>query len=140
MKRNGWKWALLGGAFVFIVLYGIEMSTAGIERIHGPMNEGAAPLASPIAGQDDVLPLTYSSETERKIIALEKELAEIRMLAARDELSRLSNEVNPRLLGMPYDDGEPPVNKLADSTSSLLQSVSSNSIRFVASLFEGFIK
>lgn len=126
MKRNAWKWALLGGALTFIVLYGIEMSTAGIERINGPFASVDTP--APTERKTDA----YTSETDRKIAALEKELDEIRKLAYY--------QYQTRLPGVPYENDQPPINKLADSTSGLLQSASSNGIRFVVSLFEGLMK
>ncbi|MFF2481614.1 hypothetical protein [Paenibacillus sp. NPDC058071] len=140
MKKNAIKWMVLGGVLVFIVLYAMEMSQTGIERIYGPIEGGrptavagngsleedyTEPEAEPAYGKGGA-PL--SDEAERKIARLEKELAEVRKLA---EL----NSQKERLPGIKTGDGKPTVNKLADETAGLLQSVSSGSIKFVVSLF-----
>ncbi|GKU79742.1 translation initiation factor 2 [Paenibacillus sp. L3-i20] len=128
MRRNPWKWLLLGGALTFIVLFGLEMSNTGIERIYGPI-EGEEMIE--IAPEDS----TYESDTERRIAELEEELKQIRQIAYEDE-SNLETD-HPRLPGIPYEENDAAVNKIADSTSGLLQSASSSGIRFVGSLFEG---
>ncbi len=135
MRRKGWKWAILGGACTIIILFGIDISTAGIERIHGPLTEERAVIQKKYES-------TAQSETERKIEALEKELAEIKKIADLEQQLAEYREKpeHPRLIGMPYESEAPVVHKLADSTADVLQSVSSGGIRMIASWFEGFIK
>ncbi|CAM3114920.1 hypothetical protein PALU110988_02155 [Paenibacillus lupini] len=131
------KWILLGGVLVFIILYGVEMSSSGIEKIYGPIDgEGTS---SAIMSQDKTRSISeedyedavestgLSKSAERKIDALEKELKEVRKIA--EESAR-----HERLPGISSDSGEPAVNKVADGTAGLLQSVSSGSIRFIASI------
>ncbi|GBG12218.1 hypothetical protein B1748_07055 [Paenibacillus sp. MY03] len=128
MKRKTWKLLLLGGALTFIVLFGIEMSTTGIERIYGPM-DGSEPYAN---GGDRAY---YANETDRRIAELEKELDDVRRIAYGDAYGRDNN----RLPGMPVEEDTAAVNRIADSTSGILQTASSKGIRFFASLFDGLL-
>lgn len=129
MKRQSWKWLLLGGALTFLILFGMELSTKGVENIYGPLETetGYAPPSGEVQ---------YASDTDRRIAELERELAEIRELTY--EGSRWREE--ERLPGMPYREDHPAVNKLADSTAGMLQNASSKGMRFVVSLFEGFME
>jgi|GEM_PF-293600 hypothetical protein len=137
--KGAFKWVVLGGVLVFIVLYGVEMSSAGIERIYGPLDSNGN--SSAIMSDDDRYNLAasdnesagmegtgLSSAAERKIADLEKELKEVRKIAEQ-------NARHERLPGISSDSGEPTVNKVADGTAGLLQSVSNSGIRFIASLF-----
>lgn len=128
MNRKTWKLLLLGGAITFVVLFGMEMSTSGIERIYGPM-DGSRQYDYDNGEQ------VYANETDRRIAELEKELDDIRRIAYGDEYVG----ENERLPGMPVEDEQAAVNKMADSTSGLLQTASSKGIRFVVSLFDGLM-
>ncbi|RIX54103.1 hypothetical protein D3P08_07595 [Paenibacillus nanensis] len=134
MGRHAWKWLGIGCALAFLVLFGLEMSTTGIERIYGPIEgeyaEGSNGIASAVNER-------YESETDKRIAELERELEEVRRLANGD--GYMDEKGYPRLPGVPYEDEEPAVNKLADSTSGMLQSASSAGIRFVVSLFDGLL-
>lgn len=133
MKGHAWKWLAIGGALTFLVLFGLEMSTTGIERIYGPIEgENTDEYGIGADGAE-----RYESETDKRIAELEKELEDIRRLAYGDDY--MVEEGYPRLPGVPYEDEEPAVNKLADSTSGMLQSASSAGIKFVVSLFDGLM-
>ncbi|SFE99780.1 hypothetical protein SAMN05216378_4668 [Paenibacillus catalpae] len=137
--KGALKWVLLGGVLVFIILYGVEMSSAGIERIYGPIESNGSSAIMPgedkynLAATDEESSASLegtglSSAAERKIADLEKELKEVRKIA--EQSAR-----HERLPGISSDSDEPAVNKVADGTAGLLQSVSSGGIRFIASLF-----
>lgn len=128
MNRKTWKVLLLGVTIAFIVLFGMEMSTSGIERIYGPM-DGSEPYG--YSREDRV----YASETDRRIAELERELDDIRRIAYGGEYAG----EHDRLPGMPVEDEQAAVNKIADSTAGLLQTASSKGIRFVVSLFDGLM-
>ncbi|MHA6483702.1 translation initiation factor 2 [Paenibacillus sp. strain BS8-2] len=128
MNRKTWKLLLLGGALTFVVLFAMEMSTSGIEKIYGPM-DGSRPYTYET---DDRV---YASETDRRIAELEKELDDIRRIAYGDDYV----SEHERLPGMPVEDEQAAVNKIADSTSGLLQTASSKGIRLVVSLFDGLM-
>lgn len=129
MKGNAWKWLAIGGALAILVMFGLEMTSSGIERVYGPI-EGEAPYEadSGIAAEEGSG--RYETETDKRIAQLERELEEIRRAYGYD---------GERLPGVPYEDGQPAVNKLADSTSGMLQSASSKGIRFVVGLFDGLM-
>ncbi|RXZ77192.1 hypothetical protein EBB07_33500 [Paenibacillaceae bacterium] len=136
MKRDAFKWAILGGAIVFIVLYGIEMASSGIDNIYGPVEGGQTsrvtetlPQQREVAepGKDAGQPLAASKE--------------FTPAAPEQRLDTVVEErnVNPRENRLPVFYGqqrEPGVNRLAESTGGLLQSISSGGIRFIVSLFD----
>ncbi|WP_168119323.1 hypothetical protein [Paenibacillus sp. HB172176] len=141
MKHGAWKWIMMGVALTIIVLFGIEMSTTGIERIYGPIDgtqagsETNAAITETAADQSD-----KASETERRIDELERELERIRKLAGKGaDRDWLRDELQKELEEVPPQDGQPAVDKIADSTSGLLQSASTNGIKLVAHLFDGLI-
>lgn len=146
MKRNALKWTVLGGAMAIIVMYGIDMSSAGIERIYGPI-EGAASNTEVVQPEPTANPVNeFAIAQQQKIAQLEKELAELKRLAAlaEDDYSPESDGSLPieyeRLPGVPLEVDQPAVNRIADSTSGLLQNMSSEGIRMVVSIFDGLIK
>ena len=153
MRKRAWKWALLGGALTFIILYGLEMSTAGIERIHGPlqsssvqpdqMNSTQSHLQSnnnQASGQSNE-PLIPQSVTEKKIAQLEKELEQIRKLALLEKQHEdKHDELWPIMPDSMNTNNNSAVNKFADSASGMLESASRGGIKFVVSMFEGLFK
>lgn len=147
MKRNALKWTVIGGALAVIILYGIDMSSAGIERIYGPM-EGVDEYAETVEPEPSADAVTdFARAQQQKIAQLEKELAEVKRLTSLAEGSDLPPEQagslpeeNERLPGVPLEVDQPAVNRIADSTSGLLQSMSSEGIRFVVSIFDGLTK
>ncbi|MBD2869456.1 hypothetical protein [Paenibacillus arenilitoris] len=146
MKRKSFKWAVLGAALAVIVVYGIDMTTAGIERINGPIEGGEfaeAPAPEPSAEAAS----GFTTEQQRKIAELERELEEVKRLASTGDDSSapepdatMAGGENERLPGIPLENDQSAVNKIADSTSGLLQSMSSEGIRLVVSIFDGLIK
>ena len=141
MKHGAWKWILVGGALTVIVLFGIEMSTTGIERIYGPMDgsleTGQTGFTAGIIEQSN-----HASETERRIEELERELERIRELAG-DEDKPEKDWLREKLMNQeeetPVVDDQPAVDKIADSTSGLLKTASTSGIKLVANLFDGLI-
>jgi hypothetical protein len=145
MKRITLKWILLGGAIAIIVMYGIDMSSAGIERIYGPMEGGNeyTENVQPVETADPVKEL--ATVQQQKIAELERELEELKRLATKG--TEYANEYaegqlidNERLPGVPLENDQPAVNRIADSTSGLLQNMSSEGIRMVVSIFDGLTK
>ncbi len=145
MRKNPFKWLIVGGALAVIVMYGLELSTSGIARVYGPLEgEGGyaqAPLQETDSLRAEERELTYQ---EKKIAQLERELEELKRQAAKggsaraDESSyETDSAAENRLPGIPLDDSQPTVNQLADSTSGLLQNMSSEGIRFIVSIFDG---
>lgn len=154
MRRKGWKWMLLGAALAVVVLYGFEFSTAGIERIYGSLEQPASSTApveeQPLANvrEETVEPeQEVMTETERRIIELEKEIALLKQMTSTEQKTVIEplapsaeqlQEEEPLIILLEPNDAT--VNKLADSASTVLQSASNGGIKFIGSLFEGFIK
>ncbi|WP_424766727.1 hypothetical protein [Paenibacillus sp. sgz302251] len=149
MKRRALKWMVLGGALVIIIMYGIEMSSSGIERIYGPLDHEYtyAEQEQPAPAEDKATDLAL--EQQRKIAQLEQELEELKLMASRSSNPDSFEPVlpieslpvqNERLPGIPYEVEQPAVNRIADSASGLLQSMSSEGIRLVVSIFDGLTK
>jgi len=137
MKKDALKWLLLGGALVLILLYGIEMSSSGIERINGPMNGGFESMNS----REDTLQQQLPTSDKTLYSDAAAELQELRIAKLEQELEELRElALSERLPGLPAEAEEASVNKLADSASGALQSASSNGIKFVVSLFDGLTK
>ncbi|HTG69785.1 MAG TPA: hypothetical protein VL921_11035 [Candidatus Udaeobacter sp.] len=151
MKRNTLKWTVLGGAMAIIIMYGIDMSSAGIERIYGPV-EGADEYTEAASPEETVNPRNeLAAAQQKKIAQLEKELEELKRLASLAEAAEAEHSPvpapaesiaaeNERLPGVPTPNDQPAVNRIADSTSGMLQNMSSEGIRMVVSIFDGLIK
>ncbi|MGO4696280.1 hypothetical protein AB4Z50_18565 [Paenibacillus sp. 2TAB26] len=145
MKRNALKWTVLGGALAIIIMYGIDMSSSGIERIYGPI-EGSSGYTEILQTEQNVQPVNdFQKEQQQKIAQLEQELKELKRLAAYDdettgETAETFPAENERMPGLPLKSDQPAVNKIADSTSGLLQNMSSEGIRMVVSIFDGLTK
>jgi len=146
VKRTALKWTVLGGAMAVIIMYGIEMSSSGIERIYGPI-EGGNGYSDIEQAEQYVQPANdFQKEQQQKIAQLEQELKELKRLATNGENggSTETAETSPiekeRMPGLPLKNDQPAVNKIADSTSGLLQNMSSEGIRMVVSIFDGLTK
>ncbi|XEC96789.1 hypothetical protein AB6A23_09770 [Paenibacillus tarimensis] len=131
MKRNSVKWAVIGGVIVFMLLYGIEIATTGIESVYGPVGERRAAPVTELLPQDRYTERN-NSETEPLNAGREEPVVARTPAAETDEYVYQTE----RLPGMYGESREPAVNRVAESTAGLLQSLSSNGIRFVVSLFE----
>lgn len=154
-RSKAWKWLVLGGAITVILLYMLEMTTTGIERVYGPLDETAAAAQSPKSSEyatglipiqaDDKQKQAASSDAsvkgssggsaiDQEIAALEAEIAELKRLALLKE----KEELQQKLL-INEDAAKPAVNRMADSTSEVLQSASSTGLQFIANLFSKVI-
>ncbi|GIP15347.1 hypothetical protein J40TS1_09890 [Paenibacillus montaniterrae] len=158
-RSKAWKWLVLGSAITIIVLYMMELTTAGIERVYGPLEQGGEtaqrqsldnvepPGLIPINGQEEEQEelgqadeLSSGSDStdfavDQEIAALEAEIAELKRLALLKE----KEELQQKLLLNEEHTGKPAVNRIADSTSEVLQSASSSGIQFIAKLFNNVI-
>lgn len=147
-KGKAWKWLLLGSAFTIIVVYLLELTTNGIERVNGPMqanqpyelqlnpayvkstnNEEALEEIAPTPNIDPSL-----SPIEQEISSLEYEIAQLKKQALEQEKERLQTE-----LLLNESAAQPAVNQLADKTSGVLQEASASGLKYVAQLFSKMI-
>jgi len=140
MFGKGWKWLLLGVGVTIIVLYMLEMTTTGMERVYGPMQIDNNPKTeqTPERAPEESGPQTvlkeYDSALERQIAQLEQEILELKKLALEKEKEELQAKMIVNHLVT-----EPSVNRLADSTAGVLQQVSGSGIQFIAGIFHDII-
>lgn len=136
MKRDGWKWALAGGAIALLIVYGLDSADNGIRNVYGPVGVDVQPPAVN-GGSQQTGEFTTTVEVERNTPTTEKNVNKNAMNDS--ETYRNTYEGNERLPGVPYDSSEPTVNKLADGAAGVLQSVSSGGIKMFVSMFDGIM-
>ncbi|WP_127532278.1 hypothetical protein [Paenibacillus kobensis] len=142
MRRDGWKWALAGGAIALLIVYGLDSADSGIENVYGPVGEGAQTHAV----NENFEPLQNGQTDVRSNAAQKGEgSVEAGTVSGRtkqqETVQRDAQPYTPeeRLPGVPYDTSEPAVNKLADGAAGVLQSVSSGGIKLFVSVFDGIM-
>ncbi|MBD2844476.1 hypothetical protein IDH44_04680 [Paenibacillus sp. IB182496] len=134
MKRDALKWSLIGGALVFLLLYGIEVATTGIENVHGPLDNTQRVR--------EETPLSPSAQAAAAAQEVAERLAAQREEAAREQwLQAAAAAVQGAAADPLRPEGgapqrEPSVNQVADRTAGVLQSLSSGGIRFIVGLFD----
>lgn len=114
MRKDTFRLVMLIGAIGFAVLYGMELASTGIQRVHGPLEAPAA-----------VTPVPSASEEED-----EWRLPPRRMVPPE----YVPNE--PYVI--PRSGSEPLIDRLSSATAETLHHISSGGIRFIVSLFEKF--
>ncbi|MFS0727495.1 hypothetical protein [Paenibacillus sp. 1P07SE] len=143
MKKDAMKWALLGGVLVFLVLYGIEVVTTGIGTVYGPLDTARTARVSGIV-QQPVPPVTDMPPAVREEHPSLPEREQVPAAAAAlpersIPLGGTAGSFDYRPLPPQGAYGitrEPSVNRVAEQTAGLLQSLSSNGIRMVVSMFD----
>jgi hypothetical protein len=132
--RKSWKYGMLGALIVIAVLYGIELTSQGLADVYGPLDRGTI---VPAPAQTEVLGVQTGREESEAAgqPSVITELGGGKSQAADEPASVSAADVgaNPT---HPAASGESSVNRLADGTAGILQSVSSGGIRFVVSMFD----
>lgn len=143
MRRDGWKWALAGGAIALLIVYGLDSVDGGIENVYGPVGEGAQTHAV-----NDIYTQEQSTRPDSSNHGVwEANNGEASSLSRAERQERQEDSPSDpqryaaaeRLPGVPYDTSEPAVNKLADGTAGVLQSVSRGGIKLFVSVFDGIM-
>ncbi|MBP3966166.1 hypothetical protein [Paenibacillus lignilyticus] len=156
MRRQSMKMALVGGAVALIILFGIDMASSGIERVYGPV-EGGVQAVNPAgysssiltdnegnsntSGLSDAANLDQLPENQVDQNVQRRTVADAQHGRTEEEIRqeyerKLQEELNKRLTGLPDLRSDATVNKVADGTAGVLQTVSSKGIRMVVSFFE----
>ncbi|EFM12727.1 conserved hypothetical protein [Paenibacillus curdlanolyticus YK9] len=151
MKRDGWKWALVGGAIALLIVYGLDSADRGITNVYGPVGDKAEPPAVNGTTQSFSPVNTSESNTSTNVVEAnpnhqldggqrqpDQQQQQQAGTGRNDAVDRQSGS-SERLPGVTYDSDEPAVNKLADGAAGVLQSVSSGGIRLFVSVFDGII-
>ncbi|MFC4104004.1 hypothetical protein [Paenibacillus xanthanilyticus] len=148
MRKQPLKWGIVGGMIVLMVMFGIDVATSGVERIYGPVEQQeATPIASQGPSRAEYPALQPETETgyhprqtaqEQDAPVYRPTVAEAQRHPERaaERYTEMTQVENERLPGIPDLRDDTTVDKLADGTAGALQSLSSQGIRFVVSLFE----
>ena len=151
MKKDAMKWALLGGVVVFLVLYGIEVVTSGIGTVYGPLETSRIPTQITDARQEPARNPTrdlssYSPPVSPPVI----EPAPVRVPAQAAGLPERTSVGGAAAGSFEYRPippqnvygtmREPSVNRVAEQTAGMLQTLSNNGIRMVVSVFDSLTK
>lgn len=111
MGRDSLRLLLLAGVVAFAVLYGMDLSSRGINRVYGPLEQ---PVQTPQA-----------REIDEEGWTLPPRQAESRQPAAQD-----------RYVVIPRPDSAPLIDRISGAAAETLHGISSGGIRFIVSLFD----
>lgn len=127
MRRDTIKLLVFAGIVAFAVLYGMELSSKGIEDVNGPWS-----TPSPITQQEDsdesaewALPTQEPVQEERQSSKTQKPVDDTPFYDWEEEE-----------YGIPRDDRKPLVDRLSGKTAEVLHDLSRNGIKMVVSLFD----
>lgn len=117
MRRDSFRLLLLAGVVAFAVLYGMDLSSRGINRVYGPMDQqsdGASPRVQQQQQDDEDWTLPPRPTANRQSSSFDR-----------------SEE-----LVIPRHDSEPLVDRVSGAAAETLHGISSGGIRFIVSLFD----
>lgn len=110
MRNDSLKLLLLVGVVAFAVLYGMDLSSRGIERVYGPLDDQAptSQSASDAGGEWTLPPRQQHPQAGMS---------------------------DPRIV-IPRQDRTPLIDRVSAATAKTLHEISSGGIRLVVSLFD----
>ncbi|WP_372662818.1 hypothetical protein [Cohnella sp.] len=127
MRRSTIKLLVFAGIVAFAVLYGMELSSKGIEDVNGPWS-----TTSPATERGD------TSENEEWTLPTQEPVQEERQ--SRATQSPVDDtpyyDWDEEEYGIPRDDRKPIVDRLSGKTAEVLHDLSRNGIKLVVSLFD----
>jgi len=126
MRRDSFKLLIFAGLLGFAVLYGMELSSKGIENVKGPWETEGATVEQPAADEDWTLPAKDPRQGA-------KSREETRSPAQEEGLN--AGEEGEEF-GIPRADREPIIDRMSGKTAEVLHDLSRNGIRMVVSLFD----
>lgn len=114
MRRDTFRLLMLLGVVAFAVLYGMELSSSGISKVYGPLEQPEATRQSTSVGEEDwTLPPRKSGNGSDLPIRSDRQEAVI-----------------------PRNDGKPLIDRISGAAAETLHDLSGGGIRFVVSLFD----
>ncbi|MFB9280091.1 hypothetical protein [Cohnella cellulosilytica] len=126
MRRDTFKLLIMAGLLGFAVLYGMELSSKGIESVKGPWETEGTAVEQPAEDGDWTLPVKEPRQGT-------KSREDSRSSAAGEGLEAGENGEE---FGIPRADREPIVDRLSGKTAEVLNNLSRDGIRMVVSLFD----
>lgn len=148
MNKTVWRWIGLGAAISLMLVYFIELTSHGLQRMDGSsqieqayeqnivQKQTAQLIEQPVDRDDETLSVIsneLNTSIEKEIASLEEDILKLKKQALQKEKRQLEQ----MMLNDAVDQSN--VNKLADTTSGALQQLSSSSMQFVAELFHKVI-
>lgn len=116
MRRDSLKLLLLIGVVGFAILYGMELSSSGIHRVYGPIEE---PQATRSVGQTAQSPAANDEDWT--------------LPPRKTDRSASTSQTQPAI---PRNDHKPLIDRVSSATAETLHSISSGGIKLVVSLFD----
>jgi hypothetical protein len=127
MRRETFKLLVFAGIVAFAILYGMELSSKGIENVNGPW-----PTTSPTSDQNttavDEWPLPTPESAQQNKTKLPKTQKPVDNTPYYDW--------NKEEFGIPRFDHKPIVDRLSSKTAQVLHDLSRGGIRLVVSIFD----
>lgn len=129
MRRDTFKLLSLAAIVAFAVLYGMELSSRGIENVNGKVDSEENGSLSDVEETDEwVLP---TLEPARQKPSSSKQ-AESGKLQGVEQY----NDWDAELYDIPRNDHKPLVDRVSGATAEALHGISKGGIKFVVSLFD----
>ncbi len=127
MRRDFFRLLILAGILGFAVLYGMELSSKGIENVKGPWETEGATVEQPVGDEDWTLPVKEPRQGEKS--------REERNPSSSAEEGLATGE-DGEAFGIPRADREPLVDRVSSKTAEVLHGLSKDGIKFVVSIFD----
>ncbi len=129
MRRDTFKLAMLAAIVAFAVLYGMELSSRGIEHVNGKV----------VSDNDDSL--SDLEVTEEWVLPTREPAKQRPSSAKTTESGKLLdeeqyNDWDAELYEVPRNDHKPLVDRVSGATAEALHGISKGGIKFVVSLFD----
>ncbi|MFD0715058.1 hypothetical protein [Paenibacillus sp. GCM10027626] len=144
MRKQSFRWIIIGGMIVMIIMFGIDVATHGVERVYGPVTvQEGVPVGRLTENYSENKPAESAPRRKEQAVYEDTrprptvgEAARSRDRGEYVEEPEPVYEKQERLPGIPDTRKDSKVNKLADGTAGVLQSLSSQGIRMVVNFFE----
>ncbi|WP_027088242.1 hypothetical protein [Cohnella panacarvi] len=129
MRRDTFKLAMLAAIVAFAVLYGMELSSRGIENVNGKVVNARDDSLSDVEAADEwVLPTREPAEQKPS----SPRTTDPGKLLDEEQY----NDWDAELYDVPRNDHKPLVDRVSGATAEALHGISKGGIKFVVSLFD----
>lgn len=126
MRKDTFKLLVIAGIVAFAVLYGMELSSRGIENVNGKYEPIGESAEDPDKADEWALPARQPANQKPQSAERPSEARELEEL----------NDYDAELYGIPRDDRTPLVDRVSGATADVLHGLSKGGIKFVVSLFD----
>lgn len=134
MRRDTFKLLVLAGIVAFAVLYGMELSSRGIENVNGKY-ETTGQGSEDGAARADEWTLPSNERTKPKPQTQTQAGAADKETGKATDMEDV-NDWDAELYGIPRDDHKPLVDRVSGAAADALHGLSKGGIKFVVSMFD----